>query len=128
MKLVNSRPLNCLPNRIGNGKISLKLRKRLKLCYIVTIEILTIIKENGPTLYLKFIVHQDPKSVLHPSINLNWATTKIAPEFVNLSYINLIIKMDYVGLVSGGKDSIYNLMQCNAHGHNLVCLANLHPE
>ncbi len=34
--------------------------------------------------------------------------------------------MKVVGLVSGGKDSIYNLHECVAHGHELVCLANLH--
>jgi len=33
-----------------------------------------------------------------------------------------------VGLVSGGKDSLYNLVQCVAAGHELVCLANLRPE
>jgi diphthine-ammonia ligase len=36
--------------------------------------------------------------------------------------------MKVVGLISGGKDSIYNLMQCAAHGHQIICLANLHPE
>jgi len=33
-----------------------------------------------------------------------------------------------VGLVSGGKDSCYNLVQCVAAGHEVVCLANLRPE
>ena len=36
--------------------------------------------------------------------------------------------MRVVGLVSGGKDSLYNLQQCVAHGHTVVCLANLYPE
>jgi diphthine-ammonia ligase len=35
--------------------------------------------------------------------------------------------MDIVGLVSGGKDSIYSMLLCAAHRHKLVCLANLHP-
>jgi diphthine-ammonia ligase len=35
--------------------------------------------------------------------------------------------MKFVGLVSGGKDSIFNLVQCVAYGHELVCIANLHP-
>ncbi|UYV80460.1 DPH6 [Cordylochernes scorpioides] len=35
--------------------------------------------------------------------------------------------MRVVGLVSGGKDSTYNMMQCVAHGHDIVALANLHP-
>ncbi|EFO26677.1 ATP-binding domain-containing protein 4 [Loa loa] len=35
--------------------------------------------------------------------------------------------MRVVGLVSGGKDSCYNLMMCMEDGHDVVCLANLHP-
>ena len=33
-----------------------------------------------------------------------------------------------VGLVSGGKDSCYNLVQCVAAGHEVVALANLRPD
>lgn len=32
-----------------------------------------------------------------------------------------------VALVSGGKDSCYNMMQCVAAGHEIVALANLYP-
>lgn len=35
--------------------------------------------------------------------------------------------MKFVGLISGGKDSIFNLVQCVSYGHELVCTANLHP-
>lgn len=35
--------------------------------------------------------------------------------------------MNVVGLVSGGKDSVYNLMECVRLGHRLVALANLYP-
>ncbi|XP_047475310.1 diphthine--ammonia ligase-like isoform X1 [Penaeus chinensis] len=35
--------------------------------------------------------------------------------------------MRVVGLVSGGKDSCYNLLQCVAAGHHIVALANLAP-
>lgn len=35
--------------------------------------------------------------------------------------------MKVVALVSGGKDSTYNMMQCVKAGHEIVCLANLHP-
>lgn len=35
--------------------------------------------------------------------------------------------MDVVGLVSGGKDSIFNLVQLARLGHRVACLANLHP-
>eukprot|EP00347_Sterkiella_histriomuscorum_P002612 403367470 len=34
--------------------------------------------------------------------------------------------MKFVGLISGGKDSIFNLLQCISYGHELVCVANLH--
>jgi len=37
--------------------------------------------------------------------------------------------MKIVGLVSGGKDSVYNLIECVAcYGHELVCVASLRPE
>eukprot|EP00903_Cladosiphon_okamuranus_P015964 g14746.t1 len=35
--------------------------------------------------------------------------------------------MKFVALLSGGKDSCYNSMECVRHGHELVCLANLYP-
>lgn len=37
--------------------------------------------------------------------------------------------MKIVGLLSGGKDSIYNLLQCHQKGYEIVCLAHLsRPE
>ncbi|CAD7087670.1 unnamed protein product [Hermetia illucens] len=36
--------------------------------------------------------------------------------------------MRVVAMVSGGKDSCYNMMQCVAEGHEIVALANLHPR
>ncbi|KAI8432104.1 hypothetical protein MSG28_004609 [Choristoneura fumiferana] len=36
--------------------------------------------------------------------------------------------MRVVGLISGGKDSCYNMMQCVGAGHTLVALANLQPQ
>lgn len=36
--------------------------------------------------------------------------------------------MRVVALVSGGKDSCYNMMQCQAEGHEIIALANLHPK
>ena len=35
--------------------------------------------------------------------------------------------MKVIGLVSGGKDSIFNLLECVRLGHTIVCIANLHP-
>jgi diphthine-ammonia ligase len=35
--------------------------------------------------------------------------------------------MKFVSLISGGKDSIYNTIECVAMGHELVCVANLAP-
>ncbi|XP_033114954.1 diphthine--ammonia ligase-like [Anneissia japonica] len=36
--------------------------------------------------------------------------------------------MKAVALISGGKDSCYNMMQCVAEGHEIVALANLRPK
>ena len=35
--------------------------------------------------------------------------------------------MKFVALVSGGKDSVFSIAKCLAHGHELVALANLFP-
>jgi len=35
--------------------------------------------------------------------------------------------MKVVGLISGGKDSCYNMCKCVDDGHEIVALANLHP-
>lgn len=35
--------------------------------------------------------------------------------------------MRVVALISGGKDSCFNMMQCIAAGHDIVALANLYP-
>lgn len=35
--------------------------------------------------------------------------------------------MKFVALVSGGKDSMFNIMHCLANGHELAAIANLHP-
>ena len=36
--------------------------------------------------------------------------------------------MKFIGLISGGKDSIYNIILCIKAGHELVCLGNLHHK
>jgi len=36
--------------------------------------------------------------------------------------------MKFVALISGGKDSIFNIIKCIEKGHELVALANLHPK
>ncbi|KAK6620281.1 hypothetical protein RUM44_006682 [Polyplax serrata] len=36
--------------------------------------------------------------------------------------------MKLVALISGGKDSIFNMLQCIAAGHEIVALANIEPE
>ncbi|TRY69705.1 hypothetical protein DNTS_008913 [Danionella cerebrum] len=36
-------------------------------------------------------------------------------------------KMRVVALISGGKDSCYNMLQCVSAGHSIVALANLRP-
>ena len=35
--------------------------------------------------------------------------------------------MNVIGLISGGKDSILNLVKCHEAGHKIVCLANMCP-
>ena len=35
--------------------------------------------------------------------------------------------MKFIALISGGKDSIFNIMKCLENGHELVALANLYP-
>jgi diphthine-ammonia ligase len=35
--------------------------------------------------------------------------------------------MKFVALLSGGKDSCYNIEKCIQFGHRLECVANLHP-
>ncbi|CAF1624064.1 unnamed protein product [Adineta ricciae] len=36
--------------------------------------------------------------------------------------------MRVVALISGGKDSTYNMIECVRHGHEIIALANLHPK
>lgn len=36
--------------------------------------------------------------------------------------------MKYVALLSGGKDSCFNLLHCQKNGHELVAAASLGPE
>ena len=33
--------------------------------------------------------------------------------------------MKVIGLISGGKDSIYNLIECTKQGHDIVCVGHL---
>jgi diphthine-ammonia ligase len=35
--------------------------------------------------------------------------------------------LNVVALISGGKDSLFSILHCQANGHNVVALANLHP-
>lgn len=36
-------------------------------------------------------------------------------------------KHKVIGLISGGKDSIFNLMKCVELGHEIIALGNLYP-
>jgi hypothetical protein len=38
------------------------------------------------------------------------------------------LAMKYIALLSGGKDSCYNLLHCHKNGHELVVAASLRPE
>ncbi|KAI0776109.1 hypothetical protein BD413DRAFT_649402 [Trametes elegans] len=46
----------------------------------------------------------------------------------SLSSLGLLLSMKYVALLSGGKDSCYNLMHCFKNGHELIAAATLGPE
>lgn len=37
-------------------------------------------------------------------------------------------KLKVIALISGGKDSIYNIIQCIKHGHEVVAVANLYAS
>ena len=39
-----------------------------------------------------------------------------------------LLTMKYLALLSGGKDSCYNLVHCAQGGHELVAAASLGPE
>lgn len=36
-------------------------------------------------------------------------------------------EMKVAALLSGGKDSCYNMLECVRHGHEITCLVNLLP-
>ena len=36
--------------------------------------------------------------------------------------------MKFVALLSGGKDSVFSIMECEALGHELIAVANLRVE
>lgn len=57
--------------------------------------------------------HDNPLAVHFPTLP---RTRSISPN------------MKVLGLLSGGKDSCYNLMHCIANGHEVVALATLVPE
>jgi len=48
-------------------------------------------------------------------------------EYFN-SFKEIIEIMKVVALISGGKDSCFNMMHCVANGHQIVALANLKPQ
>jgi hypothetical protein len=47
--------------------------------------------------------------------------------FSYLAHLDLTT-MKYIALLSGGKDSCYNLLHCHKNGHELVAAASLRPE
>ena len=65
----------------------------------------------------------DPKRIFLPFFQYN----SIFPS-PHLIYIQGYFKMKVVGLISGGKDSLFSLGKCLEYGHDLVCVANLAPE
>ena len=47
--------------------------------------------------------------------------------FIPLFFTFVCSFMKVVALLSGGKDSCYNMIECVRHGHQIVCLVNLCP-
>jgi diphthine-ammonia ligase len=55
--------------------------------------------------------------VIHPCPTKSWPNTKsMAAPGLNV-----------IALISGGKDSLFSILHCQAHGHVIVALANLYP-
>ena len=48
-------------------------------------------------------------------------------KFRRIFFCSSGLMMRTVALISGGKDSCYNMLQCIAAGHEIVALANLYP-
>ena len=70
---------------------------------------------NEPSRCLK----DDSMERIHP--------TKIFQLVIEFDSFLSLPSMKVVGLISGGKDSIHNLLHCIALGHEVVALANLRP-
>ena len=47
---------------------------------------------------------------------------------IKLKALENLLKMKVVALISGGKDSCYNMIECVRNGHEIVALANLKPN
>ena len=49
--------------------------------------------------------------------------------FSHSIFLSLFVRsfMKVAALLSGGKDSCYNMIECVRHGHQIVCLVNLCP-
>lgn len=58
-------------------------------------------------------------------VNLNDFDLWVLYVYIVGSFCNT---MRVVALISGGKDSTYNMMQCIAAGHQVVALANIYPH
>jgi hypothetical protein len=63
-----------------------------------------------------------------PAVAYHTATPhRLADDTLVLARPSAHSSMRFVALVSGGKDSVFSLGKALAHGHELVCLANLYP-
>lgn len=49
-------------------------------------------------------------------------------SFLVPSVCTKLFFMKVAALISGGKDSVYSIMQCIKNGHQVVVLVNLTPE
>ena len=78
-----------------------------------------------PSTYIRapLLIYQDRsqmRSVTSPCFLTN--------TFYRFQFSTAARAMKYVALLSGGKDSCYNLLHCHKNGHELVAAASLGPQ
>lgn len=68
--------------------------------------------------------------VVQNSTVVNTPSTRPSPSMSGADAVSKLpgVKHKVIGLVSGGKDSCFNMMHTVANGHKIVALATLTPE
>lgn len=82
-------------------------------------------------LWASLIVASQERCLVHnrlighqtPLTNLSYLASDHYHVFTSFAFF-----MKYVALLSGGKDSCYNIVHCDKNGHQLIAAASLRPE